>query len=87
VGSKTFSGVWFQSYSHDHSPPHVHGSYGGVLVIVDLLADGEVRESTRWNAVTPRNGKRSHVRHILDTAAKNYAALRQLWEMTHGKKS
>jgi hypothetical protein len=25
MGSKTFDGVWFISFSRDHPPPHVHG--------------------------------------------------------------
>jgi hypothetical protein len=54
---------------------------------VDLLHDGNVRESDRWNAVTPRNAKRSDVRHILNVAAANWTALWQLWEATHGPAS
>jgi hypothetical protein len=87
VGSKTYDGVWFISFSHDHAPPHVHGEYGEVSVVVDLLPDGRVRESNRYNAVTPSNGKRSDVRHIVKVAAAHSAALMQLWEKTHGKTS
>jgi hypothetical protein len=87
MGTKTIGGVWFQSYSHDHLPPHVHGTYGGVRVIVDLLPDGTIRESKRWNAVTPMNAKRSDVRHVLRVAAENVEALQTLWEKIHGSSS
>jgi hypothetical protein len=46
VGSKTSDGVWFISYSHDHAPPHVHGDYGRVRVVVELLPDGSVQDRT-----------------------------------------
>jgi hypothetical protein len=65
VGSKTFDGVWFISFSHDHAPPHVHGSYAETTVIVDLLADGTVARSGRRDAVKPTNAKTSDVRRIL----------------------
>jgi hypothetical protein len=87
VGSKTFDGVWFTSYSHDHPPPHVHGEYGSVRVVVDLLPDGRVQESDRWDAVKPRNGKRSDVRRILAVAAEHASTLMELWESTHGQAS
>jgi len=87
VGSKTFDGVWFLSFSHDHLPPHVHGRYGSVQVIVDLLPDDKVARSSRWDAVTPSNGKRSDVRRILNMAAEHAAELRELWEKTHGTTS
>jgi hypothetical protein len=87
LGSKTFEGVWFQSFSHDHFPAHVHGSYAEVAVIVELLADGTVRESTRKDAVAPSNAKRSDVKRILAVASKHGAALRELWEKTHGTTS
>lgn len=87
MGTKTYNGVWFAAYSHDHFPPHVHGRYGGVRVIVDLLPGGRVRESDRWDAVKPSNGKRSDVRRILAVAAFHAAELNQLWEKTHGAAS
>jgi hypothetical protein len=87
VGSKTYDGVWFAAYSHDHPPPHVHGRYAGVQLIVDLLPDGKVRESVRWDAVVPANGKRSDVRHILAVAARHVIELMELWEKTHGTAS
>lgn len=87
MGSKTFDGVWFISFSRDHPPPHVHGRYGGVQVIVDLLPDGTVGRSSRWDAVTPSNGKRSDVRRILNMAAEHVGELTELWEKTHGTAS
>ena len=87
MGSKTIEGVWFQVFSHDHSPPHVHGSYGSVLVIVDLLLDGTVQESSRQNAITPAGGKRSDVRHVFEVALRHYAELKALWEKMHGTAS
>jgi hypothetical protein len=84
VGSKTFDGVWFVAYSHDHPPPHVHGEYAGVVVIVDLLADGTVRQSDRWDAVTPSNAKRSDVRRVLETAKAHGDELMELWRSARG---
>jgi hypothetical protein len=87
VGSKTYDGVQFFVYVKDHGPRHVHGFHGEVEVIVDLLADGKVRQSDRWDAVTPPNGKRSDIRRILRMAAANVAELNELWEKTHGTAS
>jgi hypothetical protein len=87
VGSKTFDGVWFISYSLDHAPPHVHGSYGATTVIVDLLADGSARRSKRKDSVKPRNAKQNDIRKILRTANEYEEVLIKLWETTHGKKT
>jgi hypothetical protein len=65
----------------------VHGDYGSVRVVVELLPDGTVQESSRPDAVKPRNGKRSDVRHILAVAAEYAAELIEIWEKTHGKTS
>jgi hypothetical protein len=87
VGSKTFDGVWFSSYSDDHPPPHVHGAYAETRVIVDLVSDAAVRKSRRRDAVRPVNAKRSDVRRILEVAAAHAAELKKLWEKTHGPTS
>lgn len=58
MGSKTFDGVWFEAYSLDHPPPHVHGFYAGVEVVVELTDLG-VRLSP----------KQSHVNRILRKAS------------------
>jgi len=84
VGSKTFDGVWFAAYSNDHPPPHVHGRYANVQVIVDLLPDGGVRQANRRDAILPPNAKRSDVRHILEVASANGDELLALWRATHG---
>ena len=87
MGSKTFDGVWFISYSDDHPPAHVHGSYAETVVIVDLLAGGTTGQSARGDAVQPANAKRGDVRHILKTAESHAAELLALWEKTHGSAS
>ena len=75
MGSKTFDGVWFISFSDDHPPPHVHGRYGQAQVIVDVFADGTTRKAERWNAVRPANAKRGDVRRILRVAEEHGAEL------------
>lgn len=87
MGSKTFDGVWFISFSHDHLPPHVHGRYAGTTVIIDLLPDGRAIKSNRADVVTPDNAKRNDVRKILRTAADYAEELHELWEKTHGSKN
>ena len=86
MGSKTFEGVRFSVYSHDHSPPHVHGSLSGVTLVVDLLAEDEVRLSKRKDAVSPANAQKNIVARILEVAADNMDELNVLWEKTHGKR-
>ena len=84
MGSKTFDGVWFISYSKDHAPAHVHGQYSETRVIVDLLRDGRTTRSERRDAVKPGNAKRRDIQRILETAAAHAAELHELWEKTHG---
>jgi hypothetical protein len=83
VGSKTFDGVWFAAYTQDHLPPHVHGFYAGVEVIVDLL-DGETALSQRKKAVKPGNAKQADVSRILRTATKYADELMELWRQARG---
>lgn len=87
MGSKTFDGVWFACYSDDHPPPHVHGRYAEVEVLVELLPDGKIRKSDRRDAVRPVRAKRNQVRRILEVAAAHSAELNELWEKTHGTPS
>jgi hypothetical protein len=87
VGTKTFDGVWFLSYADDHDPPHVHGKYAEVEVVVELIAGGKTMQSDREDAIQPQNAKRSDVRRILRVAADHAAELHQLWEKTHGRAS
>jgi hypothetical protein len=84
VGSETYDGVWFTSYSHDHPPPHVHGQTAGIEVVIDLLPNGKVVKSRRTNSVKPINAKRSDIRRILAVAATHVSDLQKLWERTHG---
>jgi hypothetical protein len=81
VGSKTFDGVWFLAYVHDHSPPHVHGKYAGTTVILDLdFMTREVRLSDRRNRIQPSNAKRSDVNRIRQVADEHAEELFALWE-------
>jgi hypothetical protein len=83
VGSKTFDGVWFVAYSHDHPPPHVHGFYAEAEVLVELV-NGTIRLAQRPRPVRPPKAKRSDVNHILRTAAKHTAELMELWRIING---
>jgi len=83
VGSKTFDGVWFISYVHDHPPPHVHGVYAETEVVIELGPD-EVRFARRRDHIRPGNAKMSDVKKIMTVAAKYRAELQALWEATHG---
>ncbi|MGD0799508.1 MAG: DUF4160 domain-containing protein [Acidobacteriaceae bacterium] len=83
MGSKTFDGVWFVAFSHDHPPAHVHGRYAGIEVLVELVG-GEVRLARRKKAIRPPNGKQADVNHILNTATKHAPELLELWRVTHG---
>jgi hypothetical protein len=83
VGSKTFDGVWFTAYSDDHPPPHVHGWYAGIEVLVEFVG-GTVRLAQRARPVRPPNGKRSDVNHVLKVAARNAAELMELWRIING---
>ncbi len=76
-------GVRFKIYPQDHEPRHVHGLYGGIEVIVDLLADGTVRLARRKDAVQPGNAKRSDVRKILNAAAEYFDAIVVAWREMH----
>jgi hypothetical protein len=80
MGSMTFEGVWFAAFSNDHTPPHVHGYYAEVIVIVALLSDGTVALANRKDRVKPRNAKRSDVNHVLVVAAKHFDELIALRE-------
>jgi hypothetical protein len=75
--------VWFISYAHDHLPPHVHGFYAGIEVLVELV-DEEVRLAHRANPIIPRNGKRSDVNHVLRTATEHADKLMELWRIING---
>lgn len=86
MGSKTFDGVRFAAFSHDHVPPHVHGTIAGVVVIVALLSNREVDLADRDDAIKPTNAKRNVVTRILRIATENVDELNALWEKTHGSR-
>ncbi|MEO7028728.1 MAG: hypothetical protein ABI147_04930 [Acidobacteriaceae bacterium] len=59
MGSKMFDGVQFAAYTDDHPPPHVHGFYAGMEVILELsFAEKKVRLADRKDRVRPPNAKR-----------------------------
>lgn len=70
-------------YPEDHDPPHVHGRYQGVVVILELGEDGHVRIAERWDAIRPGDAKRNHVRHVLNVANAHFNDLMELWEEAH----
>ena len=80
MGSINFEGVRFEAYSNDHDPMHVHGFYAEVEVIVELRRDRTVLLASRKDAVRPRNGSRSDVRHVLAVANKHFDELVALLE-------
>jgi hypothetical protein len=83
MGGRTFDGVYFQVYSRDHSPPHVHGFYGSTMAVIEL---GEPQNlSLRRGSVKPPNAKKSDVKRIVDAAVAHYSELMKLWESIHGE--
>ncbi|MGA2572081.1 MAG: DUF4160 domain-containing protein [Terracidiphilus sp.] len=84
MASIRLAGVRFTAYSMDHEPRHVHGFYAGLEVIVDLRPDGAASLANRSGAIRPAGGKRSDVRHVLETAASHFDELAALWEKQHG---
>ena len=80
----TFDGVRYVAYPMDHEPRHVHGFYAEVEAIVDLCLDGTVALAKRKDAVRPRNGSVSDVRHVLTVAADHFDELVSLWTKAHG---
>ncbi|HEX9198387.1 MAG TPA: hypothetical protein VF865_02430 [Acidobacteriaceae bacterium] len=87
MGSLRFDGVRFSAYSDDHLPRHVHGSYAGVVVIVELFQDGTVGLSKRRRNILPPTAKKNAVKKVLLTAERQVTQLARLWEEIHGKKS
>lgn len=84
MGSLRFGGIVFSIYSHDHLSRHVHGSYAGIEVIVELRA-GVATLADRRDAVDPANVKRSHVAFVVRAANRYLAELNRLWEEIHDK--
>ena len=84
MGSKTYKGVRFSVYPNDHLPPHVHGAYSGVTVVIDLMSNSQVAVADRKKSIVPPNAPRNAVSKIIRTAAENFDELLKLWEETHG---
>ena len=84
-GTLRLRGVKFEAYSGDHEPMHVHATYGEVEVLVEFDEDS-VWIARRHDAIRPRSGKRSHVRHILDVAADAVETFVLLWKEAHAQK-
>ncbi len=82
MSSITYSGVRFAIHSDDHPPPHVHGHYNGLEVIVDIHPD-YVRLSSRKDNIRPANGKASDVAHVENIAAVHREELLALWRKIH----
>ena len=83
MGSLRFDGVRFAMFVNDHPPPHAHGSYGSVSVVVEF-GDPE-KIGVRRRSAYPKKAKRSQVRKIVDTAAEHYDELKRMWEANHGE--
>jgi hypothetical protein len=81
VGSQTFDGVRFAAYSDDHPPPHVHGFYAGVEVVMELfVADKKIRLARRKSCIIPASAKRSDINRIIRVAKAHSREIFKLWE-------
>lgn len=81
MGSRTFHGVRFAAWSDDHIPPHVHGYYAGIEVVLDLIAETEeIVLANRAKRVIPANAKKSDINRIVRAANKHADAVFRLWE-------
>jgi hypothetical protein len=78
LGSLRFEGVRFAIFSKDHPPPHVHGFYAGIEVIVEINED-YVQRARRKDSIRPPNAKSSDVAHIENIAAKYRHELLSMW--------
>ena len=83
MGSFQFDGVTFRAYPGDHDPPHVHGRYQGIVVILELGNDRRVRLAERGDAILPPNAKRNQVQHVLNAANSCFDSLMVKWEEAH----
>ena len=84
MGSLRLQGVWFFVWADDHDPAHVHASYAGVQLVVELPEDRASAVRIRPNSLQPKNAKRADVRHVLRMAQSHAADLVSLWEELHG---
>lgn len=83
MGSILFDGVTFRAYPEDHEPPHVHGRYQDIVVIVELAEGRRVRLADRNDAVRPADAKTNQVRHVLRVAGEHFDELMEKWEAAH----
>jgi hypothetical protein len=83
VGSILFDGVTFRAYPADHEPPHLHGKYQDIVVIVELTAERTVRLADRKDAILPADAKSNQVRHVLEVARLHFDELMEKWEAAH----
>ena len=83
MGSYQFDGVTFRAYPGDHEPPHVHGMYQGIAVILELGEDGRVRLARRKDVVRPSNADINKVKHVSHAANKCFDDLMRKWEEAH----
>jgi hypothetical protein len=83
VSSIWVGSICFRLYPEDHEPRHAHGEFAGIVVILDLMADGTVALSKRGDNVEPRNVKRNDVRKILKAAGEHFDELVAAWEKMH----
>ena len=83
MGSILFDGVTFRAHPDDHEPPHLHGRYQDVVVIVELLPGRLVRLARRKDAILPPDAKRNQVKHVLEVAQMHFDELMEKWEAAH----
>ncbi len=85
MGSKTYDGVRFSAWVDDHVPPHVHGFYAGIAVVLELdFEKRSIRLAKRRDRVKPKNAKRADVAHVLRSAQRYGQELFNLWEVARG---
>jgi len=85
VGSKTFDGVRFSAWVDDHDPPHVHGFYAGIEVVLEVdFEKRDIRLARRRKRVKPPNAKKSDIEYVRRAAQKYRHELFDLWESARG---
>lgn len=82
MGSIKVGSIWLFVFTDDHPPPHAHGFYAGIEVIVEFV-DGKAIIARRSNPIVPANAKRSDVRKILGAAQLHAETLLRMWREIH----
>ena len=83
MGSRRIGQVRFRAISGDHAGaavPHLHADIGSGEVIVELLADGNVRLSQAHGASVRGKVTVRELRVVLQTACEAYQILLDLWK-------